>query len=331
MKFNLFFILIIVNNLINAQVTGTPFIIKRPEPIVTSMTLSVSGTQIAYDFRIANAGSTPIECGFIYSYNTKYPNGDNDPNDEVFSITPPDNHNGVITGTTSISFLIAPYYFIPYVKNKHTTIYGSRVILAPNWPTVTLNGKTWAAANLGASRIATSNSDSQSWGFKYQWGRGSDGHQLPTSTPTSAGAFSSSDDPGHGNFILSTSGYGNWRNPANTSLWIGVNGTNNPCPSGWRLATKSEWEEVINDVASKPPSYQFNGSTAYSHSDLKIPRSQGRDRRTAIVELNNVANMHWFGEVILDNAANLMFSNGTDWRFDSGGEAYGGAVRCIQN
>ena len=117
MKLNLVFIFILITSSLKSQVPSTPFIVRRPELIFNSMTLSVSNGQIAYDFRIADGGSTPVECGFIYSYNTIYPNGENDPNDQTFTITTPANHNGVITGTTDISFLIAAYYFIPYVKN----------------------------------------------------------------------------------------------------------------------------------------------------------------------------------------------------------------------
>jgi len=332
MKYNLILIFILISTSLKSQAPSTPYVVRRPELRFNSMTLSVSNGQIAYDFRIANGGTTQIEeCGFIYSYNTYYPNGDNDPNDQTFSITNPNVVDGVITGTTSgISFLIAPYYFIPYVRNKHSTIYGTRVVLAPNWPTVTIGTKVWVGANLGATRVAESATDASSWGFKYQWGRGSDGHQVSTSSTT----ITRSDNPGNGVFITTNySGTSNWRVNANTSLWAGVNGENNPCPSGWRIPIKAEWEAVVNDVISQADSYNFTGNRAFSKSVLKIPTSQGRDRNTANVEINNVGNAQWFVQTLSGSNGMLIFSagDGSYWRWDSGGEAYGGAVRCVQN
>ena len=332
MKLNLVFIFILITSSLKSQVPSTPYVMRSPALIFNSMTLSVSNGQIAYDFRIANGGTTQvIECGFIYSYNTYYPNGDNDPNDQTFTISNPNVVDGVIAGTTSgISFLIAPYYFIPYVRNRHSTIFGTRVVLAPNWPTATIGTKVWVGANLGASRVATSATDTDSWGFKYQWGRASDGHQVPTSSTTQT----RSDNPGNGVFIV-TSGGGNsdWRVNANTSLWAGVNGVNNPCPSGWRIPTKAEWEAVVNDVISKPSSYNFTGNRAFSESTLKIPSSQGRDRNSAIVEINNVGHAQWFVQTTSGSNGILIFSSadGSYWRYDDGGFAYGVAVRCVQN
>jgi len=42
-----------------------------------------------------------------------------------------------------------------------------------------------------------------------------------------------------GLFIISD---GDWLSGPNNNLWQGESGTNNPCPSGFRVATKTELE-----------------------------------------------------------------------------------------
>ena len=104
-------------------------------------------------------------------------------------------------------------------------------------PTVTsAGGRIWMDRNLGALQVATSVTDAAAYGDLYQWGRGKDGHQLRTATTTTTQSIT--DVPVHSLFI---SGSGHWRNPSNDNLWQGLNGINNPCPSGFRLPTKDEW------------------------------------------------------------------------------------------
>src|SRR6056297_790033 len=109
-------------------------------------------------------------------------------------------------------------------------------------------GKIWMDRNLGASQVATSSTDAAAYGDLYQWGRAADGHESRTSGTTAA--LATSDTPGHGDFITSNSSPYDWRNPQNDNLWQGVSGTNNPCPSGYRLPTEAEWEEEVTSWGS---------------------------------------------------------------------------------
>ncbi|MCI5158147.1 MAG: hypothetical protein D3906_06835, partial [Candidatus Electrothrix sp. AUS1_2] len=103
----------------------------------------------------------------------------------------------------------------------------------PQVSTVTSStGAVWMDRNLGASQVATSATDEASYGDLYQWGRGTDGHEKRTSATTDV--LSTTDNPGHGNFILSSVSY-DWRSIENDALWQGDNGVNNPCPGGLRL------------------------------------------------------------------------------------------------
>ena len=95
--------------------------------------------------------------------------------------------------------------------------------------------------NLGASQVATSMTDALAYGDLYQWGRLADGHQCRNSATTTI--MSSTDQPGNSDFVLTSAMPFDWRNPQNANLWQGVNGINNPCPSGYRIPTYTELNE----------------------------------------------------------------------------------------
>jgi len=106
--------------------------------------------------------------------------------------------------------------------------------------TVVSAGQVWMDRNLGASRVAESFDDAEAYGDLYQWGRGADGHEKRDSETTTV--LSSTDDPGHGDFIITTNSPYDWRSPQNDNLWQGVAGVNNVCPAGFRLPTNTELE-----------------------------------------------------------------------------------------
>jgi uncharacterized protein (TIGR02145 family) len=182
-------------------------------------------------------------------------------------------------------------------------------------------GKIWMDRNLGASRVALFSSDANSYGDLYQWGRLKDGHQCRTSSITAT--LSSTDVPGNANFITINSGLLDWRNPQNVSLWQGVSGTNNPCPSGYRLPTNAEWSEERH--------YAYNAMHAFN-SIIKLPVTGYRDRVSGT--LTNVGNsgQYWSSTVSGTSAVILYFCPGDcgSWigNYD---RAQGLAVRCIKN
>jgi len=123
-------------------------------------------------------------------------------------------------------------------------------------------GEIWMAYNLGATKVANSSYDSSAFGDLYQWGRRTDGHEKYGSHSTAQA--SNNDTPSHGYFITPSGTNNDWRSPANDNLWQGGNGTNNPCPTGFRIPTKKEWEEefTASNIVDAPTAY---------NSVLKLP------------------------------------------------------------
>lgn len=182
-------------------------------------------------------------------------------------------------------------------------------------------GKTWMDRNLGASRVATSSTDAESYGDLYQWGRGTDGHEKRNSQTTSA--LSSNDTPGHGKFITVSSGNYDWRSPQNDNLWQGVSGTNNPCPEGFRIPTIAEWE-------AERASWSSNNSAGAFTSPLKLPVAGYRDYSDGT--LYGVGSYGYYWSVtVLGTSAQLLYFNsgkaGTNYYY----RAYGYSVRCLKD
>ena len=242
MKFFCTILFLFVFEFAMGQVAGMPLIMN---PIVRKLSLDVttsSSTTANFVLKFASSHNI-IECGVIYSYNNNATISNNQ--GKWVAAT---NFNGGIDLSNNIthSFVYAPYYAIPYFTVSNGTYYGSSIQFTPNWATVTINGKVWAAANLGATVIATASStNSNMFGFYYQWGRGSDGHQLSSSTTTSTIATTSI--PGNSNFITNTSGvyFYDWMTQQDVNLWQGLNGQNNPCPSGYRLPSIDECKSAV--------------------------------------------------------------------------------------
>jgi hypothetical protein len=190
-------------------------------------------------------------------------------------------------------------------------------------------GKIWMDRNLGASQVATSSTDAASYGDLYQWGRRADGHQCRTSVTTAT--LSSSDQPANGNFItvsddpldLGSTTPVDWRSPQNSNLWQGVNGINNPCPSGYRIPTETELE-------AERLSWSVNTSVGAFASPLKLPQAGLRDNSSGSLFAVGADGDYWSSTVIGTTSRSLIFSTGS--AFISGPVRGGGlSVRCLKD
>jgi len=190
-------------------------------------------------------------------------------------------------------------------------------------------GRAWMDRNLGAERAAISSTDDLAFGDLYQWGRGADGHQCRNSGTRST--LSSSDKPGHGDFILvpGTSTTDDWRNPQSNSLWQGVNGINNPCPIGFRIPTEPEFRQERLTWTSNTSAGAFN-------SVLKLPLAGFREQ-TGVISLVAEGSPYGFiwsstvGSGATSNRAEA-FAYYPDRAYENPyTRARGYSVRCIKN
>jgi uncharacterized protein (TIGR02145 family) len=187
--------------------------------------------------------------------------------------------------------------------------------------TVVSQGKCWLDRNLGASQVATAFNDSAAYGDLFQWGRLDDGHQTRTSGTTTT--LSSTDNPGHSNFILAPNSPYDWRSPQNNNLWQGVSGINNPCPSGWRIPTSAEWDTERATWGTQ----NYNGAYA---SPLKL--TAGGDRCSVDGVLGEVGfyGEYWSSTVQGTDAKFLQYNIdfATIYYYD---RAFGYTVRCLKD
>jgi len=193
----------------------------------------------------------------------------------------------------------------------------------PPPPSVTnpTTGKIWMDRNLGATQVATSSNDASSYGDLYQWGRGKDGHEKRTSTTTTT--LSTTDTPGD-KFIAVSAYYIDWRSPQNDNLWQGVNGINNPCPSGYRVPTSAELD--IERL-----SWSTNNAAGAFDSPLKLPMAGERSSSNGgSLSAEGNSGLYWSSTVV-NSLSNKLFFNSSFTGIYNDGRAYGFSVRCIKD
>ncbi|RTL10011.1 MAG: hypothetical protein EKK56_10795, partial [Flavobacteriaceae bacterium] len=162
------------------------------------------------------------------------------------------------------------------------------------------------------------------YGDLYQWGRRADGHQCRNSATTSA--LSSTDVPNHGDYILAPNTPNDWRSPQNNNLWQGVNGINNPCPSGYRLPSSVEWGNETESWTTP------NSNGAFS-SPLKLTLAGGREgSNNSNGSLFNIGTFgYYWSSNTINNLSSCLNINVNFYSHTTDNRARGRSVRCIKN
>jgi len=190
---------------------------------------------------------------------------------------------------------------------------------------VGIGTQCWLDRNLGAAQVAVSIGDTAGFGWLYQWGRATDGHQIVTSSI--ANAYSGATTvaaPNTSKFLAS--GGSNWYNGANPdTLWQGVSGINNPCPAGFRLPTAAEWSAVIATVGIT------NSATAFA-SVLKLPAAAVRWSNGSLYDAGVGANgLYWSSTISGVSYSNYYDDVPTGAGINSHIRIEAMSVRCIKD
>jgi len=183
--------------------------------------------------------------------------------------------------------------------------------------------KCWLDRNLGATQVASSSTDANSYGDIFQWGRAADGHQIRNPLSGTTSTLSGTNQPPHSNFIMINISPNDWRSPQNANLWQGVNGINNPCPNGWRVPTETEWNA---ERLSWAPN---NNATGAINSPLKLPLTGYRKRSDGLTDLIGSNGLYWSSTVSGNDARHLWIR--PDAIMSSITRAVGASVRCIKD
>jgi hypothetical protein len=126
-------------------------------------------------------------------------------------------------------------------------------------------GRSWLDRNIGASRVCQTYNDSLCTGGYFQYGRGLDGHQLPSSPETNV-LFDDIDNTT--NAFVFNANQNEWTtDDSDVSIrharWQATDGSS-VCPAGFRVPTIDELTAETVDVG-------VNGSQAAFDSFLKLP------------------------------------------------------------
>jgi hypothetical protein len=205
---------------------------------------------------------------------------------------------------------------------------------------VSSTGRIWMDRNLGATQVATSSQDFAAYGDLYQWGRGSDGHQVIVreaaspannsappagSSSTASGPVASGNEGG--NFITSSS---DWLSTSDDTRWntgteiAPVKTANDPCPSGYRIPTETE---LNNERLAW--SGNNNALGAYS-SPLKLPLAGRRYNSNGTLRNVGSDGLYWSSSVSV-TAARVLYFNSSNASMNLYNRANGYSVRCIKD
>jgi len=211
-------------------------------------------------------------------------------------------------------------------------------------PVMGEDNRIWLRHNLGADytnlqkadfdpgQDATSVTDYRAYGSMFQWGRKPDGHELVNwtdccnSTARYGTISGKSDIPTHANFITVTwTSVTDWRASTNYNLWSGLDAVNNPCPDGFRVPNRNNFENYVS-VTSR-------NAMATNLKFVLNGLRRGYETNAPFYRRGVQTNL-WTSLSRIDNAydyANALFFDEDSWEVNAFEKVNGAGVRCIFN
>jgi len=195
---------------------------------------------------------------------------------------------------------------------------------------VVINGVRWATRNLETHGTFVGNP--KDFGGLFQWGRRGDGHEQRDSPTTET--LSSSDVPGHGNFIIIFDSPFDWRDPQNDNLWGNPKTANDPCPQGWRVPTVAEIRTLTNTNNVSSEWTTTNGVNGRTFTDINtdnaifLPAVGLRGYTTGSLSLAGSQGSYWSASGNMFSAWGLAFNRHSVLETHSV-RANGWSVRCV--
>jgi len=250
-------------------------------------------------------------------------------------------------GNDSLGWLLAQFTFATDATGGSATFdfRGIPCILDRNFadaahrflylPVQSATGTTWLNNNLGAdyanlnnasfklSQQATVSTDPLAYGSYFQWGRYADGHEFSNST-TASGPVASGTEAD--NFIINNS---DWLSTPDDNLWnsgteaIPVKTATDPCPSGYRVPTETEFTAEIVQFSTQDSAGAFA-------SPLKLTLPGNRASGNGILYNGGSKGYYWSGTVFSFSARTLFIDSSTA-SIPSYNRSNGYSVRCVKD